>query len=250
MQFCSIDPGCNNFSISSQDLNTTFHINFGKFIFYLKFLKFVILSIVKEIEKLTNQNNFVFIVEKQLAKTSNIKYESHLCRCCKQLNIKIILIPAHIKNQICFENYNFFYKKIKTIKDFQNFIMTNDAFYEKLKDWSIYTLVYKFENIYFKVNNNTEFKSLKTKNNSTENVSDNTKNETTQNLSNDTDKLNVKTLDQCIESEKCINSFDFFCETIQKNFKIKRLANLLELKKFDDLIDTRLLLDARHTIEL
>ena len=122
MQFCSIDPGCNNFSISSQDLKTTFHVNFGKFIFYLKFLKFVILSIVQEIEKCTNQNNFVFIVEKQLANTSNIKYESHLSKCCKLLNIRVIFIPAYLKNQICFENYNIFYKKIKTIKDFQNFI--------------------------------------------------------------------------------------------------------------------------------
>jgi hypothetical protein len=257
MQWCSIDPGCTNFSLSSQDLKTTFHVNFVKFIFFLKFLKLIILSIVQQIEKMTNQNNFVFIVEKQLEKTSNMKFESHLCKCCKQLNIRLILIPAYLKNQICFENYNFFYKKFKTKAEFKNLIMSNETLNNKLKNWTIYTLDFNFDKTFPKTKltlenrlDATKYCCQQEKLKENYNIESSTSQQSDRDIKYaPRDDDDDKNLDSS-QSGKGINTEDFFSDTIRKNFTIKKLINLFDLKKFDDLIDTRLLLDARHTVKL
>jgi hypothetical protein len=167
--WCSIDPGYINFSLSILNNKTNFFINFKTVSNYFKFLENVLRFIFEYIKKTISSTAFIkFIIEKQLKKPKNInrKLEIKLCSCIRNLNLSnliisssILMLPAYLKNNICFNKYGLKYSKIKSKKEFKNKVESNVKLYNELKEWSIYTLCY-FDDINSSNNNESDLNEI------------------------------------------------------------------------------------------
>jgi hypothetical protein len=206
MIWCSIDPAYMNFSLSILDIKSNFHVNFHTVSNYFKYLEFVINDLIYFLKaKISETDKIGFIIENQLKIHNNIN-----------LKLEIYLIASIEKNS---------YFKSGGIK-----IYKCPAYYKNL----ICLQKYNFK--YCKIRSIKNFKQII---------------EPNSNFYNLLKEWTIYSLNFSENSSINIDSnFDTFFENIffenlKKNFKIKKLTSLIELKKFDDFIDTLLLLDAR-----